>query len=261
MHALLRKAVITLVLLAAVLPGGASAGGSRPLFIGQFAVEDARAGTRAGQTLHYRIIHDEPGLLAQRLADWIDAPLLAGDGVAFSLADYPASVTRPDGTGHLASSFLIDFAEPDVQTLRAAISARYGSRPAPAELERFVHEHITDKNVAHGFDVASVVARSRAGDCTEHAVLLTALLRMYGYPARAVIGVFVSLDAPATAYGHAWTEYHDGARWVGVDGTRVADRMDARYIPLGSIADESMGYRLASIGLLRALAIRGIVVE
>ena len=63
------------------------------------------------------------------------------------------------------------------------------------------------------------------------------------------------------AYGHAWTEYHDGDGWSGVDGTRVADGVDARYIPLGSIEDESIAYRLASIGLLRTLAIHSIVVE
>lgn len=261
MSAALRRAVIAFLLGAGVLGHGPAAAGGLPPFIGQFAVEDARADTRPGRALHYRIRHDEPGLLAERLAGWIDVPGPDGDGVAFSLDAYPAARARPDETGHLASSFLVDYAEPGVQALRAEIAARYGPRPAPGELERFVYEHIADKNVAHGFDVASVVARSRAGDCTEHAVLLTALLRMYGYPARTVVGVFVSLHDRAMAYGHAWAEYHDGDGWAGLDGTRVADALDARYIPLGTLEDESIAYRLASIGLLRALAIQAIVVE
>lgn len=258
---MLRRTLITLLLVAGMLPGRLSAAGTLPLFIGQFAVEDARADARPGPVLHYRIVHDEPGLLARQLAGWIDVPEQDAVDVAFSLAAYPAARTGLDETAHLASSFLIDFTEPGVQALRPEIAGRYGPRPAPVELEQFVYEHITDKNGAHGFDVASVVAMSRSGDCTEHAVLLTALLRMYGYPARTVTGVFVALDGPAMAYGHAWTEYHDGTGWVGLDATRIAGGMDARYIPLGTIEDESMAYRLATIGLMRALAIRRIVVE
>jgi hypothetical protein len=262
MHGAVRVAVIGFLLLAGVLPGAPATAAGAPLFIGQYAVEDARRAAQPGRVLHYRIVHDEPGLLAGRLAGWIDGAGQDGDAVTFSLDDYPVSRTRPDGTGHLASSFLIDFAEPGVQALHAEIAARYGPRPAPGELARFVYDYIADKNVAHGFDVASAVARSRAGDCTEHAVLLTALLRMYGYPARTVVGLFVSLDEAAMAYGHAWAEYHDGAGWIGLDATtRVAAALDARYIPLGTVADESIGYRLAAIGLLRALTIRAIVVE
>jgi len=231
------------------------------LFIGQVVVEDARATTQTGQALHYRIAHDDPEQLASQLASWISTPVRSGAGIAFSLAAYPVTRTPEADGSQLASSFLIDYMEPPVQALRSNIEAHFGPHPSPAELEQFVYEYIDDKNSARGFDVASVVAQSRAGDCSEHAVLLTALLRMYGYPARTVLGIFVSLQQPAMGYGHAWAEYRGNAGWIGVDGTRIDASVGAHYIPLGVIRDESIAYRMAVAGVLHHLSIARITVE
>lgn len=76
-----------------------------------------------------------------------------------------------------------------------------------------------------GFDIASRVAESRAGDCTEHAVLLTALLRAHGVPARVVLGAAVVLSAKQlSAWGHAWTEYFDVKRWQRLDAALFQER-------------------------------------
>ncbi len=50
-------------------------------------------------------------------------------------------------------------------------------------MERFVNREVTKKNFSQTFASAAEVARSRKGDCTEHAVFLMALCRARGIPA------------------------------------------------------------------------------
>jgi transglutaminase-like putative cysteine protease len=247
--------------MAATMASLPAAAAGNDFFIGQFPVEDARSSVQHPHSLHYSIVHDDPGLLETELAGWIPAPRRSQNGVSFSLKSYPVARTPPPDSRHLSPSFLVDYTEPAVQALKPWIERRYGPRPSPEDLEQFVFEYIREKNYAHGFDVASIVAQSRSGDCSEHAILLTALLRMYEYPARTIIGVFVSLQDPVMAFGHAWAEYYGDAGWTGIDGTRVDKTVGAQYIPLSVIGDESIGYRIALIGALRSLSIDRIVVE
>jgi transglutaminase-like putative cysteine protease len=231
------------------------------LFIGQIRVEDARPAGEEAQVLHYRIMHENPVILQEQLARWVDQSEPVEGGVAFNLDAYPVAAAPAGDERHRAASFLIDYTEPIVQALADPIEQRYGRQPTPEELEQFVHDYIVDKNVGHGFDVASMVARSRAGDCTEHAVLLTALLRMYGYPARAVTGLYVSLEEPVLAYGHAWTEYYGEYGWTGLDGTQFSHTVGAQHVPLGVVEDESVAYALGLLGALQALAIDRVIVK
>ena len=231
------------------------------LSIGQVRVQDVRAASGDSPVLHYRLLHENPAALQARLAEWIDQPKPVEGGVAFSLRAYPVAAAPVVDQQHRAASFLIDYTEPVIQALAKPIEQRYGTQPSPGELEQFVYGYIVDKNSAHGFDVASMVARSRAGDCTEHAVLLTALLRMYGHPARTVTGLYVSLEQPVLAYGHAWVEYHGAGGWTGLDGTRLGAGVDAQHVPLGVVEDESIGYALGLIGTFEMLAIERVIVE
>eukprot|EP01045_Picozoa_sp_COSAG04_P019650 COSAG04_NODE_1930_length_5196_cov_7.264469_2_plen_589_part_00 len=59
--------------------------------------------------------------------------------------------------------------------------------------------HITHSTLATGFASASEVARSQEGDCTEHAMLLAALLRADGIPSRVCTGVVYSESASVQA--------------------------------------------------------------
>jgi len=96
-------------------------------------------------------------------------------------------------------------------------------------LEDFVHRKITAKNYSQAFATAAEVAKSLEGDCTEHAVLLAALARARGIPARVAIGlVYVpeaSADGGASGNAgagflyHMWTEVYVAGGWVGLDGT------------------------------------------
>jgi transglutaminase-like putative cysteine protease len=250
------------LLLTVAIAASESAGAAGDnLFLGQIIVEDTRATVQARQTLHYRIVHKDPDLLVSQLSGWVAATKRSGNGVSFSLDAYPVTKTPAADGSHLASSFLVDYTEPAIQELGSRIESRYGAHPSPGELEQFVYEFIENKDATRGFDVASIVAKSRAGDCTEHAVLLTALLRMYGYPARTVLGIFVSLQEPAMGYGHAWAEYRGDTGWIGIDGTRVDENVAAHHIPLGVVRDESIAYRLAVVSALGNLSIDRITIE
>ncbi|MFT3685994.1 MAG: transglutaminase-like domain-containing protein [Phycisphaerales bacterium] len=98
---------------------------------------------------------------------------------------------------------------------------------AAEKLRRFVHSYISEKDLSVGFATASEVARSKTGDCTEHAVLLAAVLRAAGIPSRCCSGlVYVDqLVGQKRIFGyHMWTqallEQPDGSfAWQNLDAT------------------------------------------
>jgi transglutaminase-like putative cysteine protease len=111
-------------------------------------------------------------------------------------------------------------------------------------LRRFVHEHITAKNLDTAFATASETARMKRGDCSEHAVLLCALLRAAEIPARTASGL-VYADAFAgerDLFGwHMWTQALIGGKWVDLDAT-LPVRYDAAHVLVGtSSLAEGMG--------------------
>jgi hypothetical protein len=73
---------------------------------------------------------------------------------------------------------------------------------------------------------ASEVLGTLVGDCNEHAVLLTALFRASGIPARICVGLVLVRDK---FYYHAWTEAYLGD-WVSVDATLDQMPADATHI-------------------------------
>jgi len=62
------------------------------------------------------------------------------------------------------------------------------------------------------------IAGSLSGDCTEYAVLLAALIRSEGIPARVVVG-FVYLTNPESFVPHMWTEARIDGVWLPLDVT------------------------------------------
>ena len=66
-----------------------------------------------------------------------------------------------------------------------------------------------------------IVAKSRQGNCVEHATMLAAVCRSLDIPSRIAIGVKFndSREAPAMKF-HAWVEIQDGPRWVAMDSSQ-----------------------------------------
>lgn len=87
---------------------------------------------------------------------------------------------------------------------------------AAVALEHLVHSKMTSQGISSAFATAGEVARDLRGDCTEHAVLLAALARARGIPARVAIGLVYYRQE---FLYHMWTEvYVDGA-WIPLDAT------------------------------------------
>jgi transglutaminase-like putative cysteine protease len=157
-------------------------------------------------------------------------------------------------------SFVVDCDELSVRALVAELRAAHASVSAD-DVVAYVYRFIEHKHMARGFDIASVVAEKREGDCTEHAVLTAALLRGTGFPAHVVTGLAVlQIDGKWSAFGHAWTEYHDGQRWQLADATNVGEVVEKiRYLPLHVMTDEGPGYARASLDAFDVVDVRTLV--
>ncbi len=93
---------------------------------------------------------------------------------------------------------------------------------AARKIEQYVHKYINKKDLSIGYASAAEVAKSRQGDCSEHAVLTAALCRAVGIPARIVMGVaYVKRFGGAKdIFGpHAWNSVYIGGKWVDLDAT------------------------------------------
>ena len=86
----------------------------------------------------------------------------------------------------------------------------------------WVNNHIDKKDYGTGFASALEVLNDRTGDCSEHSVLLVALLRAAGIPARVVSGLAYS---DGNLIGHMWAEAH-------VDYWRTVDALDLELDPI-----------------------------
>ncbi len=85
-------------------------------------------------------------------------------------------------------------------------------------MERYVHEKLTKKNFSTAMASAAEVAQRMEGDCTEHAVLLAAMLRAKKVPSRVAAGL-VYADKLNAFGGHMWTEAFLAGEWIPLDAT------------------------------------------
>lgn len=195
---------------------------------------------------------------AQLIEDGGALELRGSDGNRLTVrATARATLSAAPGAWHIEPSFVVDFDEEPVNAALEALRDAVGQEPAPAELGKFVAAYIDNKTYLGNFDLASRVAATRTGDCTEHAVLLAALARATGHAARVVIGVvLIETGAGIQAFGHAWTEIHDSNGWQLVDATlpeTEAGVVRARYLPFIALEDEGPGF---AMDLMRIAAIQ-----
>ena len=120
----------------------------------------------------------------------------------------PGDPTDPSFT---QSSAMITCDDPRIVEITKA-SLRNAPLPTVERAETLRHaaqRHIRSKDLSVGFASASETARTREGDCTEHAVLLAAMLRADGIPSRVVSGLIYADrfagERDIFAY-HMWTQ-------------------------------------------------------
>jgi transglutaminase-like putative cysteine protease len=179
----------------------------------------------------------------EALASALGVRLVSGqDSFEYVIGAYPqlqAAVKRT----WLEPTFVVDYDEPAMQPLRQELAAR-GARISRSQLVQYV-AGLVEASDDRDWDLASMVATRRKGDCSEHAVLTAALARALGTPARVVIGVaLVSQGQEHGAFGHAWTEMLEDGQWRVADAALHDAASTVRYLPIGLMEDEGMGYAM-----------------
>lgn len=155
----------------------------------------------------------------------------------------PARLAPERRAAALAPSAMIDSRNGDVIGLTTNVQMmsredRNNPRILSERMRRHVHGFIDRKSLDVGFATASEVARTREGDCTEHAVLLAAMLRAAGIPSRVVSGLLYvdEFVGQRGVFGfHMWTQAllpnEAGEEvWVDLDATLERVPRDATHI-------------------------------
>lgn len=93
---------------------------------------------------------------------------------------------------------------------------------------------------------AREVLSSSEGVCRDHAILLAALLRTAGIPARLVSGLIADDNR---FYYHAWVEFFDGEAWVGIDSTRGGEWLTVTHLVVrrGTLEEAYTGFLLRDV--------------
>jgi hypothetical protein len=184
------------------------------------------------------------------------------DGTRWRVAVRPGAAGRigedPPGADDTAATRWLNHDEAPVQAL--AREAAGGSPPADPvalmrRLEGFVRDYIDNKSMRVGYASAAETVASREGDCTEHAVLLAALARALGVPARVVNGLAYApefVGREKVFVPHAWVKAWDGSRWVSFDAALPG--FDAGHVAL-SVGDGDAAGFYAGVSLLGNLEV------
>lgn len=187
--------------------------------------------------------------------------------VASIRPDVPATLAAkspgPTQNDLLPSSYI---QSDDAEVTRLATSvAPDGKNPwkVACALEKFVDETITEKNFASALATAAEVARSKTGDCTEHAVLFAALCRSRKIPARVAFGLVYVKHLGGFAY-HMWNEVWIEDRWIPMDATLGQGGIGCDHIKLGDSnlkGSDSLGAMASVAQVLNQLELEIVEVE
>ncbi len=163
----------------------------------------------------------------------------------------PAEV---DANAYLHASELVSCDDEQVVELaRRATRSSPGDDMRRAEAIRvFVGRYIRRKSLGIGLASAAQVARDREGDCTEHAVLATAMLRAQGIPARIATGLVLvdEFAGQKSIFGyHMWSQALINGAWVDFDAT-LPHRFDATHIALEFSEADDAGFLAEMTSLL-----------
>lgn len=144
---------------------------------------------------------------------------------SYSLSQKTPSADR---AVYLQPELNIEIDDPEIKRTARKIA---GGEQDPMQVARRLMVWVyvkVEKRPVMAVPSAREVLKTRAGDCNEHAVLLAALLRASGTPARLCAGL---VYARGKFYYHAWTECWLG-QWISMDATLNQMPADATHITL-----------------------------
>ena len=144
-----------------------------------------------------------------------------------SLPLAPALIATEKLGEWLRPTLAVESQAPEIVALtRKTLGKTTDAFAAVEKLSGFVYR-LLKKSYGVSSDRATRVLELKEGDCTEHALLFTAMARAAGIPARRVNGLVYmdTTDGVPSLYWHEWAEAFVG-EWIPVDptfGQRVAD--------------------------------------
>ena len=135
--------------------------------------------------------------------------------------DQPASRQTPHSppSRYLKSTQLLDTGDYEVQRL-ARSAAGISSEPAEIcrQMTRYLAANLKRSAFSTTLIAASQTAKQMRGDCTEHAILLAAMMRCYQVPSRVAVGL-VYHERVSGFVAHMWTEAYVQGKWLPFDST------------------------------------------
>jgi hypothetical protein len=175
------------------------------------------------------------------LADGSARLTLTRPNLARQLATATPGPALADLPPYLARNSYLDTQDPLVRSLAAQAGGPAGTPPSTLaqQLRDFVSSYINKKDMSVGFGTATETAKSREGDCTEHACLLAALGRVRGLPARVACGlVYVPhYEGHDNVLGfHMWAQFYIDGHWEDYDAALTDGATP--YWRLGFVATE-----------------------
>ena len=152
-------------------------------------------------------------------------------------AEDPGSVLAADERVRLLEATpQLEIDDPTLRAWVAALDKAGGTELRRAQVLRdAVRTHIVRADLSQGDATALETYRSRRGDCTEHANLLGAALRIAGIPARVTYGAVFAQDLGGWV-GHAWVEGHADGAWHLLDAAYPGIPRSL-YLGMGSPSD------------------------
>ncbi|NLD98694.1 MAG: transglutaminase domain-containing protein, partial [Fibrobacter sp.] len=129
---------------------------------------------------------------------------------------YPLVNVPPEMKEYLEPTRIIESTDSIVVRLARKITKRSKTAEKVIQkINRTVRWYITPALDVQ-YATAGEVARSRRGDCTEYAVLTSALCRASGIPSRIVNGISY-LPVAHSFYFHAWAQVFIDGKWISID--------------------------------------------
>ena len=122
-------------------------------------------------------------------------------------------------------------------------------------MEQYVYTSLKKKNFSTALASAAEVAKNLEGDCTEHACLLAAMLRVQKIPSRVTIGL-VYAERLGAFGGHMWTEAWLDGKWVPLDATLGKGGIGPGHIKLAdsSLSDDGPAPVTSFVPLMNMLS-------
>lgn len=155
----------------------------------------------------------------------------------------PLALEDPELRRYLEPTAMAQSDDPNIVAATAqVVGSETNSLVAASLIVAAVFDSIDKQAGVRGSATASEVLKNGAGDCTEHAVLVVAMMRAAGIPARAIDGIVFAADQGGSGMAgyHAWAEIWLG-QWIGVDATVNETGTSARYLEFGIDEPGSLG--------------------